>query len=762
MRCINCMRELKDGGGVCPYCGFDADKYKPPNDALPPGSVLNGGKYVVGRVLGRGGFGITYVALDQHLGLRVAIKECMPQRDARRDADGVSAQWLVPVYEQERARESFLREAEKLAKIYGIPGVVPVREYFDDNETTYIVMDYVEGETLAQRLRHTGPMSASECFRLLSPVMDTLAQAHRLQIEGEDEIGVIHRDIKPNNIMIGRIKGGKERVWLLDLGAAKDLGTRDSAPNVSVESRPVGTPGYAPPEQGTFKGSIGPWTDVYAMSATFIYCMTGQKPPDSQSRSSETREPEVLLSVPGSLGDVLRKGMALHREERYQTMEELRDALEKAIPKPKPKRPKWIPALVALLAIAIVAVCLIVRPQPEPVPVAEPDIPPEEQPVDTEEADEEEAPDEPEGPEPVGGGSCGLNVFWSLYYGSDPAEYELLIEVVDNGPDENYGAMHDYEDENPDMPWYEYREQIVRVRITSDVTHIGANAFAGCTRLESVELPEGQLTSIGRYAFYNCSNLKSVTIPGSVTEIGKGAFLKCGNLKNVKIPNSVTTIGEYAFQECTTLESVTIPGSVTEIGEGAFSLCSNLTDVTIVNGVTTIGKGAFWQCGNLKSVKIPNSVTTIGEAAFQECASLESIIIPNGVTTIGENAFRQCKNLDYMSFPDSVKTIGNCAFYECTALKSVTLSDNLITIGDYAFAHCIHLKSVSIPESVLEIGEYAFNDCTELVSVSIASSAVKIKEGAFTACPSLERLSAPDEVWKALPNNIFDDGVAFE
>ncbi|MBQ7681154.1 MAG: serine/threonine protein kinase, partial [Oscillibacter sp.] len=218
------------------------------------------------------------------------------------------------------ALENFVKEARKMAKIDQIPGVVRVREYFYDNKTAYIVMDYVDGETLAQRLRRTGLMNAEECFRLLSPVMDSFALIHKR--------GLVHRDISPNNIMI---EHGGGKVWLLDLGAAKDMGTRTFAANVSNGTQIVGTPGYTPLEQYTPDGKIGPWTDIYALSATFFRCITGQNLPPSPSRALKDSVPELLRPVSGKVGAALLKGLAQNPEERYQTMTELRDALEKAL-----------------------------------------------------------------------------------------------------------------------------------------------------------------------------------------------------------------------------------------------------------------------------------------------------------------------------------------------------------------------------------------------------------------------------------------------
>ena len=210
-RCMGCMKKWEGEVASCPHCGFDIRRYVRPENALPPGSLLANGKYLVGRVLGQGGFGITYIALDKTLDLRVAIKEYMPQNMAYRTGDSASLHWNSSIKDRQAGRNSFVREARKMAKIDQIPGVVRVREVFFENDTAYIVMDFIEGETLMSRLRKTGTMDAKNCFQLLAPIMESLEAAHQR--------GMIHRDISPDNIMLDN----QDRLWLLDMGAAKEI-----------------------------------------------------------------------------------------------------------------------------------------------------------------------------------------------------------------------------------------------------------------------------------------------------------------------------------------------------------------------------------------------------------------------------------------------------------------------------------------------------------------------------------------------------------
>lgn len=283
---------------------------------MPRNTILNG-KYLVGDVLGRGGFGITYIGFDLSLESRVAIKEYYPSGAAMR-REGESELYWSSSYKfhssREDAKNYFLKEARKMARVENIPSVVRVRETFLANETAYIVMDYVEGETLKARLRREGPMTYTACYALLRPMMQDLCKIHRQ--------GVIHRDISPDNIMIQ----GDGSVKLLDLGAAKDLNKHSD--EVSV---PVGKNGYSPMEQYLNNGSIGPWTDVYALCATIYYACYGVRVPQSLERLEQdtlrfdlpTREP-----IPPYVVGALRKGLAVRAADRTQSVDALLDQLE--------------------------------------------------------------------------------------------------------------------------------------------------------------------------------------------------------------------------------------------------------------------------------------------------------------------------------------------------------------------------------------------------------------------------------------------------
>ena len=323
------MREIqKNGKGACPYCGFD-DTYAPElTHQLRPFTVLNG-KYLVGSVLGEGGFGITYIGYDLNLELRTAIKEFYPNVFCRRESSITNT--LSPYGGSqgesfEKWRSRFIKEAKSLAKCTNLSGIVGVKDFFEENNTAYIVMEYLEGQTLKEYLnRQGGKLPVGRALQALEPVMVSMSQVHRA--------GIIHRDISPDNIMIttdGMMK-------LLDFGAAVDL-MKEEERSLSIMLKP----GYAPEEQYRTKGKLGPWSDVYALAATIYKCITGITPPEAMERMREDH-----LAAPGSLGinmppsveAALLKGMSVYADNRYQTMDEFHHALMAKAEKGKPVTP---------------------------------------------------------------------------------------------------------------------------------------------------------------------------------------------------------------------------------------------------------------------------------------------------------------------------------------------------------------------------------------------------------------------------------------
>lgn len=314
--CINCMKEMMDPNGRCEHCGFEPNSYSAPIHHLPPFMIL-GGKYLVGRAIGEGGFGITYIGIELNLEMRVAIKEYYPNGCALRDQSGSSTVMSYSGDQREifyAGREKFINEAKILAKCIDFPEIVTVKDFFTENETAYIVMEYIDGKTLKEHLKaHNGKLPAAEVLEMMKPVMSSLDQVHRL--------GLIHRDISPDNIML--TKNG--HVKLLDFGGARDY-ARSDGKSMSIMLKP----GYAPEEQYRTHGEQGPWTDVYALCAAIYRCITGEIPPESLERAHhDTLKPLSLygISVSPKTEGALLKGLSVYKENRFHNIKDLFDAL---------------------------------------------------------------------------------------------------------------------------------------------------------------------------------------------------------------------------------------------------------------------------------------------------------------------------------------------------------------------------------------------------------------------------------------------------
>ncbi len=308
-RCFGCMEEIH--GYPCPVCGFDPAQAAAPNYVLPYGAILNG-RYIVGKMLGQGGFGITYIGWDLAMERKVAIKEYFPSGQVSRNPGSRDLTW----YTNEQSRQArqngmqmFLKEARKMSKVDNLTNVVRVRDIFQENETAYIVMDFVEGETLKARLDKTGPLTWKQAKDIFLPAMQAMEQVH--------QAGLVHRDISPDNLMLTP----DGRVMILDLGAAKDL-----AINKGASSAMVVKGGFSPPEQYAQQGGSGSWTDVYAMAATMYHSLTGVVPPTAVDRMQGEPVNWALLEtggVPNHVIAALQNAMKLSARERTQTMAEL-------------------------------------------------------------------------------------------------------------------------------------------------------------------------------------------------------------------------------------------------------------------------------------------------------------------------------------------------------------------------------------------------------------------------------------------------------
>ncbi len=309
--CMGCMNPL-DGDRHC-ICGFSIDGYKVSTRCLPPGTVLTE-RYLVGRMIGEGSFGVTYIGRDLLLGIIVAIKEYFPLSYGSRDAR--KGEQVIYIYQDndKKGLEHFYREAKLLSQFHMLDGIVSVRDFFYANETAYIVMDYIKGITLKEHVKKNGAVEGKEALAMIRPVIRSLHIVHQADI--------IHRDISPDNLLLTEQK----KLVLVDFGSAR---VEDSTMTQSMTV--MFKRGYTPKEQYLRRGKLGAWSDIYSLCATMYFMLTGIVPNEAIERMlQDTIVPLPKMSsvsLAQKQKNAIMKGICVKPEERWQSMLELYDAL---------------------------------------------------------------------------------------------------------------------------------------------------------------------------------------------------------------------------------------------------------------------------------------------------------------------------------------------------------------------------------------------------------------------------------------------------
>ena len=742
---MKCMHPLTAGETVCPECGRAYGSVNAETFALKPGTILEG-KYLVGEMLGQGGFGITYIGFDLLLEQKVAIKEYYPMSTGMVSREGHSTVvWSSAMMGKtgtQKGFDSFLKEARKMAKLGGIPGVVGVKSVFIQNETAYIVMDFIEGETLLKKLQKNGPMDFDSCVKLMTPIMQALAEVH--------EHGIIHRDISPDNIMV-RPDG---KLILLDLGAAKDLDIQGNDGGVQ-SSQMVAKHGFSPIEQYSKSGKVGPWTDIYAMAATIYYCCTGILPPPATDRTIDDTlacQPRLTHAQFGILADCMR----MRPQDRPQSMDTLlqmltrlqgeakpfdkvpesepieQEARESAPPKPmetepvaqktqpinpeaqptqpprhdvKPERPlsKWlIPGVAAVVAVIALAISIGSggkKSAPAPSVKA-----PAAQAVATEPAPTETVP-------------------------TIPMEVHTMA-----------AADFVYEDDISATPFWgqsQYlRKDVNTLTFQSSLQNAPSSAW---------DVSEAGDRSV--LAWMNNGDLY-VAADGAIAPNPDASWLLQDfvNLKTIKFGNcfdtsSVTDMCAM-FIDCTSLTSLDLSGfdtsSVTDM-RSMFDHCTSLTSLDL-SGFDT------------------SSVTDMG-AMFQNCASLTSLDVSSFDTSNVTHMFfmfdccESLTSLDLASFDTSNVIDMDAMFGGCKRLTGLDLSGfdtSNVTSMDYMFSNCEDLTSLDLSgfdtSNVADMSNM-FRSCTSLTNLNLSSfdaSAVTKMDSMFNDCDNLPDIICSD------------------
>lgn len=312
--CDFCFEPIKDGS-KCHKCGLSHETYKPSPGLLKPGANLMG-KYIIGRALGRGGFGATYIAYSNDHAKAVAVKEYLPVSISYRST-GEETVAIVSEEKRdlfERGAKSFFEEAKTISKFRNNKNVVSVYEFFYANGTVYYSMEYLDGMDLKKYVSlNGGKLNQSKVLKIVREICNALISIHSTQ--------TLHRDISPDNIFIcsnGDVK-------LIDFGAAKQMVSEETQGYSVVLKQ-----GFAPVEQYTRNGKQGVWTDIYALGATMYYALLGKIPPDAIDRvDNPEMKFDADVSLSPDLAGIIQKCMAYRIGDRYQSVIELLSDLDK-------------------------------------------------------------------------------------------------------------------------------------------------------------------------------------------------------------------------------------------------------------------------------------------------------------------------------------------------------------------------------------------------------------------------------------------------
>lgn len=639
--CYSCFNEEQDNSVRCSHCGSPLgikNEEGFPN-ALPRGSILKG-RYILGRVLGQGGFGITYLAKDYLTDSLVAIKEYFPSVMATRKSDYSVAAFNVRQNGTfTSGKDDFQQEAQTLAKFRGHPNIVRVFDCFEENNTAYLVMEYISGESLEKYLaRKGGRISWEEAERILLPLLEALKDVHA--------IGIVHRDIAPDNIIVTADQGVK----LLDFGAARDsIGERTKSLDVVLKH------GYAPFEQYMYRSRLGSWTDVYAMAATLYRTITGVTPPDSADRFASL--PEDSIKSPSSLGvsipekaeKALMKALAVRAEDRTRSMEEFKKDLEAAAVQPPRQGFPWKKILAAVCAVAAI-VCavsaVIILPGPlKPTPKnLKEDV--------FDKVDKDDNYDLESAKEYSAFGSRYKRneiiavTFLSNTKGKTEDSWDVSAEhdgTVQAWVKEEGGFYHLYIGADGGIVAPEDLEglfegysnlQIIEWNDAVDMKNVKKmkTMFFGCAKLEELDFSPFKYSrpTTFRFMLKGCEALTSDKLTNladlntvDVDDMA-GMFKDCSGIKSLDLSGFDTSKVKYMgqmFRRCSGLEKLNIEGfDLTSVKktERMFSGCSKLESITIKSSVN-LGKEMFSDCKKLKELRIEGSALSFGEEILKGC-----------------------------------------------------------------------------------------------------------------------------------------------
>lgn len=765
-RCYGCMKMHEEP--VCPYCGYGPGEENTANQ-LPAGTVLQG-KYLVGKALGQGGFGITYIGLDRDLDRVVAIKEFFPSAIVNREiAETLTVRVNAPDLEGKFRQNSdrFLKEAKALAKLSHIPEIVNIQGFFEENNTAYIVMEYVQGTDLRHFVRKNGgKLDAAILFPMLDTILQALHQVHRA--------GLVHRDISPDNIMILPDGGIK----LLDFGAVRDAGGSDADIDLSHSTEAILKHGFAPMEQYRSRGNLGPWTDEYGVCSSVYYCLTGCVPPDAPARAMGEADVDwdAVSNLQSHQRAALKKGMAMRAKDRFGNLEDLRKALnaqtrpenepdtaeETSVTLEKKKGKGGLLAAGILLAAVVGGLALLSGGKSAP----EPDVSVSQTQAETQEVfltDSEETEGKLEATESV---TIPAEESLDSVYINPSLWQDNVIMRYALGRMEAMGVARDkvthvtYLDTLADAP-----DNAVDVSVAQDGRVLGwVDWNEGCHIYYGAEggINAGESCA---YLFNGCVDLRVVEF-GTAFHTDETVdmslmFRGCSSLESVDAQN-LNTASVTNMESMFNLIGDRVIGGVRQYyyNETLEYLDFSTWDVSKVENMAFMFQGTHalrtvnfrdWDVSSVKSMRY-----MFGESGMMDF-SAENWVLPEAGALDMSHMFDRCYDLISVRAGNwNTMGVGNMSnmFAYCRSLEALDASDwDLRSLTDMSamFLKCAKLSSLDVSRwnvgSVQNMSE-AFRECASLQELDVSSwdvSSVETMANMFRDCSALTLL--PAENW---------------
>ncbi|MBE5804892.1 MAG: hypothetical protein E7316_10330 [Clostridiales bacterium] len=789
--CSKCMLQM-EAEGVCPHCGHSSRRSESRRNCLEEGTFLND-RYLLGAVIGSGGFGITYAAWDTLLETPVAIKEYFPGDFAERDVRDGDEVRLRENHETEYrlGLRRFMQEARVLAMFREVPGIVNVSDCFEENETFYFVMEYVRGISLDEYVKQH-KVDARRLLTMMRSTIDALDAVHAQ--------GILHRDITPKNLMV--LENGN--VKLIDFGSARKI-DREGTSIIVTEH-------YAPVEQYDNMREQGPWTDIYSLCATMYEMITGIVPQEALARQyrDEMKPPSALgISLKKSQERALMSGLAVEPERRIRSMAELRSRLYN-LPLPEEiRRRKTFIRRASTIGAILFAVCALL----------------------------------------IINFTTGLPVYRGLRLALFPDGWHITdCSICEENcviPESclGIGVSAVKKDAFADA------DTLRSVEIPGSIKAIEERAFFGCDGLESIVVNEG-VERIAEHAFAQNPSLREVHLPQSLEYMAPNALNGAGDRlriwgqhgsyaekyaytggdaaarasrendyaktedprlytgeipflcrddfaaeevaggvkiidcvpgpKAVVFPDYIDAKPVVALQpemfsmdEYVSLRYICLPddlqalpnlkqdtvfhdddlqqakrydlgSALCEVGEYGLS-GSGAEEIVLPEGLQVLGTGAFSGSRNLRYVKLPDTLMEIHENAFADTAMLKEIVLPGSMTCLNAGAFKG-SGIESIIIPEGITVMPECVFGFCADLEKVQLSAAVCRIEKQAFIDCYRMNYLEIPAGLQYIGEGAFRGCSTLQTVRFNGECegLVIDAEAFNACSSMQYMYLPD------------------